>query len=365
MARTKRAEGTAFPQLEGRIAEAMAPLADRRRLFDALHALSLLDAARCDTTLSELALAHRRARESGAEPGRTPPIGLREFFERFHDHYRKEQSATRSGVRWAARILCRALGPAMPMEALSAGDVLAAAEPIRATRTYNGFVKLVGTALRWGNREGLVDLPFADSLKRRPEPFREPVFFAPEKVERIFRVAEAEPGSHFAAAGLRLTLGFFAGVRSVEIERAVWEDLNLDEGVLRIPRPKGWTNGQKPRLVELERNAVAWLRRWRRWTTGQRRGRVPHGPIVPRPQLFTAWKGAHLAPAGLSWDNDTDHNVMRHTYATMHVGAFRNAASTALNMGHGQSTDMLEKHYRGLVPKTIAQRYWTIFPKGG
>ena len=374
----------------------MAPLVDRRRLFDALHALSLLDAARSDTTLAELALAHRRARESGAEPARPTPIGLREFFARFHDHYREEQAATRSGVRWAAGILCRALGPAMPMEALSLADVLAAAEPIRATRTYNGFVKIVGTALRWGNREGLVDLPFADSLKRRPEPFREPVFFAPEKVERIFRVAEAAPGSHYAAAGLRLTLGFFAGVRSVEIERAVWEDLNLDEGVLRIPRPKGYTNGQRPRLVELEGNAVAWLRRWRRWTTGQRRGRDPHGPIVPRPQLFAAWKVAHLAPMGLSWGNDAPHgmpsakpgrnakddreagppregrsgaiencrsgNVMRHTYATMHVGAFRNAASTALNLGHGHSTEMLERHYRGLVPKTVAQRYWTIFP---
>ena len=64
-------------------------------------------------------------------------------------------------------------------------------------------------------------------------------------------------------------------------------------------------------------------------------------------------------------ENCRSGNVMRHTYATMHVGAFRNAASTALNMGHGHSTDMLEKHYRGLVPKTVAQRYWTIFPKGG
>ena len=353
-----------FPGLETRFREMAAPLVDRRRLFDALHALSLLDEARCDTTLAELALAHRRAREGGAEPGRPPPVALREFFERFHDHYRAEQAATRRGVRWAARILCRALGPAMPMEALSLADVLAAAETLRATRTYNGFVKIVGAALRWGGREGIVDLPFAGSLRRRPEPFREPVFFAPEKVERIFRVAESAPGSHYAAAGLRLTLGFFAGVRSVEIERAAWEDLNLDEGVLRIPRPKGYTNGQRPRLVELEGNAVAWLRRWRRWTIGQRRGRAPHGPLVPRPQLFASWKGAHLAPAGLSWGNDAAHNVMRHTYATMHVGAFRDAAATALNLGHGRSTETLERHYRGLVPRTVAQRYWTIFPKG-
>ena len=164
---------------------------------------------------------------------------------------------------------------------------------------------------------------------------------------------------------MRLSLGFFAGVRSVEAERASWEDLDLDGAVLRIPRPKGYTNGMKPRIVELERNAVAWLRRWRRWTQGRRRGRSPHGPVVPRPPLFSEWKKAWLAPAGLSWGRDEDANVMRHTYATMHVGAFRDAAATALNLGHGHSTAMLEQHYRGLVARDVAERYWTIYPKEG
>ncbi len=56
---------------------------------------------------------------------------------------------------------------------------------------------------------------------------------------------------------------------------------------------------------------------------------------------------------------------MRHTYATMHVGAFRDAAATALNLGHGHSTAMLEQHYRGLVAKDVAERYWAIMPIGG
>ncbi|MBQ9727644.1 MAG: hypothetical protein IJV65_09095 [Kiritimatiellae bacterium] len=364
MASTRRAARSAFPQLEGRIAAAVAPLFDRRRLFDALHALAMLDAAGCDTTLSELALAHERARRAGAEPGRPEPLTLRAFFERFHDHYREEQTATRGLVRWAARVLCRALGPEMPVEALSAADVREAAVPFASARTYNGFVKIVGTALRWGNREGLTDLAFAGSLERRPTTCREPAWFPPGKVEKIFRASEAAPGPLLAAVGMRLSLGFFAGVRSVEIERAAWEDLDLDGAVLRIPRPKGYTSGRRPRLVELEANAVAWLRRWRRWTTVRRRGRPPAGPLVPRPDLFTRWKRETLEPAGLSWDGGRTRNVMRHTYATMHVGAFRNAAATALNLGHGRSTDMLEKHYRGLVPKAVASAYWNIFPSG-
>ena len=362
MASRNESAGGTFPQLARRLEETVAPLFDRERLFDALNALALLETARSGTTLTELALAHRRARRSGAAPASRPPLALRAFFERFHDHYREEQRATRAGVRWAAKRLCEALGPALPMEALRAQDVLEAAAPFASDRTFNGFVKIVGTALRWGRREGLVDLDFADGLRRRPEAFREPAFFPPEKVERIFRAAESAPGPHPAGVGMRLTLGFFAGVRSVEIERARWEDLNLDEGVLRIPRPKGYTNGARPRLVELEENAVAWLRAWRRWTTGRRRGRPPHGPLVPRPRMFADWKRATLEPDGLSWGNDAAHNVMRHTYATMHVGAFRNAPATALNLGHGLSSDLLERHYRGLVSRAVARTYWRIFP---
>ena len=364
METTRRAARAAFTRLEGRIGEAVAPLFERGRLLDALHALSMLDEARCDTTLAELALAHRRALEAGAEARRPAAIALGEFFARYRDHYREEQTAARGRARWAAGVLCRALGPELPVQALAAGDVLAAAEPLKAARTFNGFVKTVGAALRWGNREGLVERGAAVLPARRPEICREPVFFGAEKVERIFRAAEAAPGPHRAAAGMRLALGFFAGVRSAEIERAAWEDLDLDGGLLRIPRPKGWTAGRKPRLVELEANAVAWMRKWLRWTAGRLRGRGPHGPIVPEPRLFARWKREVLEPAGLSWGTGEARNVMRHTYATMHVGAFRDAAATALNLGHGRGTDLLERHYRGLVARREAERFWKIFPAG-
>ena len=86
---------------------------------------------------------------------------------------------------------------------------------------------------------------------------------------------------------------------------------------------------------------------------------------MKKSKMIVAVAVCMMATVSASAKKGPDFVKQRHTYATMHVGAFRNAASTALNMGHGHSTDMLEKHYRGLVPKTVAQRYWTIFPKGG
>lgn len=342
----------------------LTPLFERKRLFDALNALALLDEARSDMTLTELALARKRASREPGGPEKPAPATVRTLFERYLAHYSPEQETTRKNVRRTFVLLCRTLGPAMPVEAMRVEDVLGALARYENPRTYNGHVRNLVAALRWGVREGLLARSIAGSLSCKPEIFKEPHFFPPDKVERILRIAEAHPGDYRAAVGMRLSLGFFAGVRSEEMMRTDWDEVNLDEGVVRILKPKGYTNGMKPRIVELEPNAVAWMKKWRGWTVGQRRGHGVRGPIVVHRSAFGDWKAEHLAPLGLSWTRDASQNVMRHTYATMHVGAFRDAAATALNMGHGRSTLMLEQHYRGLVPKATAETYWKILPAG-
>ena len=353
-----------LPGIETGLRSALDSFLDAGALFDALNALSLLDAARSDVTLTELALAWRRRRGEDRLP-HARKVTLAEFFRRAAARFAPEQSCSRAVARSLGNVFCRALGPDLPMDALRAEDIDAVLGRYASARTYNGMASRLRGALRWGGAEGLCDAALAARIARRQEVFREPAFFAPARVERIFRTAEAHPGAPAAAVGAVLSLGFFAGVRTVEIRRAAWEDLDLDGAVLRIPRPKGWTRGTRPRIVELEPNATAWLRYWRDWTARSRRGRPPHGAVVPNPRLFGEWKKAWLAPTGDSWGRDAYCNVMRHSYATHHVGAFRDAAATALNMGHGRSTAILEEHYRGLVPRSVAETYWKIFPSDG
>ena len=348
-----------FRNAEGNVREPFGTIPGKAALFDALNALALLDEARCDTTLTELALAWRRSGRSG--PAR-PRLRLREFFDRNAARFAPEQTCSRALARSLGNLFCRAFGPDLPVEALRAEDVASFLDRWRTPRSRDGMAGRLRAALRWGAGEGLCDPRLAEAVPRTPVPSGEPSFFLPDRVERIFRAAEAHPGKAAGAAGVVLALGFFAGVRSVEIARASWEDLDLPGAVLRIPRPKGWTNGMRPRLVELERNAAAWLGRWRDWIAARRGGRPPSGPMVPKPRLFSGWKKAWLEPAGDSWGRGAGANVMRHTYATMHVGAFRNAAATALNLGHGRSVDVLEGHYRGLVARAVAERYWKIMP---
>ena len=323
----------------------LARYASRPGLLDALNARTILGDGAAAPTLTELALEHLR-RERGR--GRAaPPLTVDELFALRIESFAPIQKRTIQSAGVARRFFRRAL---------AREDVLRALDRHRHPRTWNAYFTLLRSACNWAVKRKLIDASPMDGLRPKRIDWKEPVFLPPDRVERILRIAEAHPGAVESGVGAYLALGFLAGVRTAEILRARWEDLDLDGAVLRIPRPKGFTRGRKPRLVELEPGAVAWLRRWRDWTAAH--AGAAAGRIVRDEHDLRNWKALRLAPLGLSW---TD-NAGRHTYATMHVGAFRDAAATALNLGHLRGTDLLDRHYRGLVPRAVAETYWRILP---
>ena len=54
-------------------------------------------------------------------------------------------------------------------------------------------------------------------------------------------------------------------------------------------------------------------------------------------------------------------NGLRHSFASYHLAAFKNAASTALELGHHDSR-VTFAHYRELVKPREAARYWKLRP---
>lgn len=62
---------------------------------------------------------------------------------------------------------------------------------------------------------------------------------------------------------------------------------------------------------------------------------------------FTAWRKA----AGFEkWPPD----VLRHTFATYHVAAFKSPEETARQMGHISGLGILKKHYVAYVTEAVA-----------
>ena len=329
------------------------------QLFDALNAVCILDGVKAPTTLTELAAQYvRHVRTAEMVMG---TVSLCELLERYAATLDKDQKASITNYRTSARVVARTLGDEFPAEKLTLRYVSTVLAYYRVDKSRNGLASRIRTALRWGVREHLISNTVAESMRMKPERFKEPCFFEAEKVERIFRVAEEHPGDPRGNPGMFLTLGFLAGVRTVEILRARWEDVRLEDGVVRIPQPKGYTRGVCARVVELEGNAKEWLVHWAAWT--ERAGAARSGPIIRSGHCFTAWKKTYLEPAGLSWGDRAFSNVMRHTYATMHVAAFRNGEATALNLGHTGGVDTLLRHYRGLCPSVKAKPYWEMRPR--
>ena len=355
----------------------LARYASRSGILDALNALAILEdsAAPLEASLRETPqlpggdgtagrfrvptlteLVVDRLRSARGRARAVPPLTVGELFDRRLAAFSPAQERSTGSVRAAGAFFRRAFGADAPVELLSREEILRALDRHRHPRTWNSGFAILRAACNWAVGERLIDRSPMAGMRPKRIAWKEPGFLPPDRVERIFRAAEAHPGAAESGIGAFLSLSFFAGVRTAEILRARWEDFDPDGAVFRVPRPKGFARGRKPRIVELEPNAAAWLRRWRDWTAAH--AGAAAGRIVRDEHDVRNWKALRLAPDGLSWSD----NAGRHTYATMHVGAFRNAAATALNLGHLRGTGLLDRHYRGLVPRAVAETYWRIFP---
>ena len=71
------------------------------------------------------------------------------------------------------------------------------------------------------------------------------------------------------------------------------------------------------------------------------------------------WITAVRRKAGIiDWPQD----ALRRSFASYHLAMHGSADKTATQLGH-RSTDMLFEHYRELVTKDEAERFWNIFPE--
>jgi integrase len=142
-----------------------------------------------------------------------------------------------------------------------------------------------------------------------------------------------------------IAVGVFAGLRRAEIERLDWSEVDFESGLIEVTAAKAKTAMR--RFVKIEPNLRAWLLPLR-----QIKGNVtPHEDL---PELF---QNARLAAGITEWPD----NALRHSFASYHLAHFKNAADTALQLGHHDSR-ITFAHYRELVRPKEAERFWNIKP---
>jgi len=142
---------------------------------------------------------------------------------------------------------------------------------------------------------------------------------------------------HYPELLAYFTMCLFAGVRPSEARQIEWKDIDLDGSMLTIGA--SIAKPRHRRIVHLSQNCVSLLRE-----------------AGSNPRINQAHRIEYIQQKEptLGWG----HDIMRHSFASYHLALHESADKTALEMGN--SPQILFKHYRELVKKADAERFFQI-----
>lgn len=233
-------------------------------------------------------------------------------------------------------------------------------------KTKNVYLGDLRTIFEWAREQGAVAVNPCEQVKRSALEDTEIESLSVHRCARILiRTLHPARRGYFQDEDFRpllpyVALGLFAGIRPEELKRLSWSEVDTEERTVVVMGRAAKT--RQRRVVDLSDNLVAWL------------DQVPQedqeGKIVP-PNFRKRWErlrrsigyrikmpGEISAPERLlPWP----HDVLRHTYATMHYAMHRNEMLLQTQMGH-QSSAMLFQHYRALATKREAEMFWGLTP---
>jgi integrase len=164
-----------------------------------------------------------------------------------------------------------------------------------------------------------------------------PGILSPEQVARILESAGEDTVPYWA-------LAFFAGLRSAELEKLSWEDIDQASGLITVPSNTSKTASR--RYVSIRPNLAQWIESYR-----DRRG------AVCPPNLRHRLEEDRTRAGIKTWFN----NGARHSFASYHLSHFRDPKELALSMGHTRP-DTLYRFYHQRVKPAEAEKFWRIIP---
>ena len=204
----------------------------------------------------------------------------------------------------------------------------------------NTFRRRLVTLFKFAKTHGWCrTIPAAESTRVR-EVSDEVGILTPSELSGLLNVASEETLPYWA-------IGAFAGLRASEIERLEWADVNIRHIRVRAKHAKTASR----RLVDIQPNLRKWLQPYR-----SKVGKVT--PENLRVKLLADRKrAADLGALTRKWPS----NALRHSFASYYLARFDDAPKLALQLGHiGQ--DIIFRHYREVVTRAEASRYWKIEP---
>jgi integrase/recombinase XerD len=142
-----------------------------------------------------------------------------------------------------------------------------------------------------------------------------------------------------------LSLALLAGVRPEECLKLDWSNIDLARGELRVDAAASKVRTR--RLVRLSPACRAWL-----WLAKQMGATLPKGDSTHRRYV----KHMRRILGFKSWPQD----ILRHTAASYLLARHQDAGKVAMMLGN--SADILNQHYKELVPLEKGVRFSSLLP---
>jgi integrase len=167
---------------------------------------------------------------------------------------------------------------------------------------------------------------------------REVAILQPEDMGKVLAVAAGRLLAWVA-------LGGFAGLRSEEILRLDWADVDWKAGEIFVRQPKR-AKGWRPRYVKI----LPALRRV--LGTECQTGKVFPGGMR---ELYMQRRAAMDALGWQRWPQ----NCLRHSFGTYHLAMWKDASKTAHEMGHS-NPEITHRHYAIAAKGADAKAWWKL-----
>lgn len=219
------------------------------------------------------------------------------------------------------------------------------------TKTYNNMLSYLKTFFNWCEANHLISgNPIV--LQKKKIEYHDPEFVKQEILSRALHAIDEDNEMRQDDKRKMINafvLSFFCGIRTSEIYRLTPDAVHPEDEhpYVRISTTKGAAKGIKGRTVDLEANAVAWLKKY------------PLTEQLNERNMADVRKRASLGVLK-DYPSVMNHNIGRHSYITYHVAKHRDCARTEAYVG--TSASMRVRHYQGLATTADGIAYFDIFP---
>jgi integrase len=217
-------------------------------------------------------------------------------------------------------------------------------------RTRLNEIRLVSGLLNFAVRRKYAPRDLLDELASVERPEVTPsqtLIFTPAELRELFASAPASLVTW-------LVFGGFCGLRSAEILRLDWRDVNLQRRFVEVRADNAKT--AQRRLVPLCDAAIAWLlpRVHNEGHVAPRQG--DHGVYYDLAAAANRARKKNGAKGKFKWKR----NGLRHSFCSYRLAITQDAAKTALEAGN--SPQMIFRHYRELTTEDEAKEWFNAFP---